>query len=95
MGTLDKPTAGTVIIAEQNLNSLDDKKLAYIRNQKIGFIFQLHHLLPQCTVLENVLLPSLALKKNKEPIDVEDRAKRQIEFIKKLGDIAVNRSSNI
>jgi lipoprotein-releasing system ATP-binding protein len=81
MGTLDKPTAGSVTIGGQNLNSLNEKELAYIRNQKIGFIFQLHHLLPQCTVLENVLLPTLALEKNKELKETEERAKRLLDRV--------------
>lgn len=59
MGALDKPTAGAVIFTGRDLASLDEKKLALIRNRDIGFIFQLHHLLPQCTVLENVLVPTL------------------------------------
>jgi ABC-type lipoprotein export system ATPase subunit len=81
MGTLDKPTAGTVTIGGQNIVSVDDQELAYLRNQKIGFIFQLHHLLPQCTVLENVLLPSLTLKKNIERKEVEERAKRLLDRV--------------
>ena len=59
-GSLDRPTAGEVWLEGQNLQSLDERALARVRNRRIGFIFQLHHLLPQCTVLENVLLPTLA-----------------------------------
>lgn len=60
MGALDKPTSGKVILDGTDISSLDDKQLALIRNTRIGFVFQLHHLLPQCTVLENVLIPTLA-----------------------------------
>lgn len=59
-GTLDKPTSGTVEILGENPWSLSERMLASFRNQHIGFIFQDHQLLPQCSVLENVLLPSLA-----------------------------------
>ncbi len=60
MGTLDRPTAGVVSLRGQDLNKLDEKRLAAVRNQQLGFVFQLHYLLPQCTVLENVLVPTLA-----------------------------------
>ena len=59
IGTLDLPTAGKVEFEGENILGFDDKKRAEFRNRKMGFVFQLHHLLPQCTVLENVLVPSL------------------------------------
>ena len=67
VGTLDRPTAGRVVFDDMDLAKLDDIQLAKMRNEQIGFIFQLHHLLPQCTVLENVLIPTLAAKKNSFP----------------------------
>jgi len=60
IGALDTPTSGTVTLDGENLNSLSDLQLAELRNRKIGFIFQAHHLLPQCSVLENVLVPAIA-----------------------------------
>jgi len=60
VGALDRPTSGTVVFGGRDLAQLDDDALAAIRNRDIGFVFQLHHLLPQCTVLENVLVPTLA-----------------------------------
>jgi len=60
IGTLDRPTNGRVLLDGQDLNQLDDSKLAAVRNQQIGFVFQSHYLLPQCTVIENVLVPTLA-----------------------------------
>jgi len=60
IGTLDTPDSGAVRLGERDLLNLDEKALAEVRNREIGFVFQLHHLLPQCTALENVLVPTLA-----------------------------------
>ena len=62
IGGLDKPTSGKVMLDQKNLGTLMGGELARLRNQRVGFIFQLHYLLPQCTVLENVLLPTLAMR---------------------------------
>jgi lipoprotein-releasing system ATP-binding protein len=60
LGTLDRPTSGSVRLDDQDPFSLAEKELAAFRNRRVGFVFQDHHLLPQCTVLENVLVPTLA-----------------------------------
>jgi ABC-type lipoprotein export system ATPase subunit len=60
LGALDQPTSGTVTIDGVSLGGLDPTAAARFRNRSIGFIFQLHYLLPQCSVLENVLVPRLA-----------------------------------
>jgi ABC-type lipoprotein export system ATPase subunit len=60
IGTLDRPTSGEVLLDGNNLATLNDLKLAAVRNRQIGFVFQSHYLLPQCTVWENVLVPTLA-----------------------------------
>lgn len=62
IGALDIPTEGQVLFDGQDFAQLAEAELASIRNGSIGFVFQLHHLLPQCTVLENVLVPTLAVK---------------------------------
>src|SRR4051794_13862650 len=59
LGTLDRPTRGKVRLADADPFTLPEKQLADFRNRNIGFIFQDHHLLPQCSVLENVLIPTL------------------------------------
>lgn len=59
IGALDLPTSGEVRIAGQNVNALTNDKLAHFRNQSIGFIFQFHHLLPEFSALENVLIPAM------------------------------------
>ncbi|MFZ4677247.1 MAG: ABC transporter ATP-binding protein, partial [Nodosilinea sp.] len=59
IGCLDRPTAGEFYFDSQNVATLDDDALAHIRNQKIGFVFQQFHLLPQLTARENVELPMI------------------------------------
>ena len=65
IGALDKADAGQVIVNGQNVERLNKDDLAEYRSTTVGFIFQLHHLLPQCTILENVLVPTLAVPKAK------------------------------
>jgi len=60
LGTLEPPTSGRVTLDGQDTAALAEPALATLRNRKIGFVFQDHHLLPQCSVLENVLLPTIA-----------------------------------
>ncbi|HPD46689.1 MAG TPA: ABC transporter ATP-binding protein [Anaerohalosphaeraceae bacterium] len=81
MGALDKPTSGKVLLDGQDLASLDEAELAVIRNRKIGFVFQMHHLLSQCTVLENVLIPTLALPGGKPGEEVRQRAIQLLETV--------------
>ena len=64
MGGLDKPTSGKILLNQKNLDSLQNGELARLRNRRVGFVFQLHYLLAQCTVLENVLLPTLATRQS-------------------------------
>jgi lipoprotein-releasing system ATP-binding protein len=59
LGGLEAPTSGSVTLSGKNPYAMNEKQLAEFRNRQIGFVFQDHHLLPQCTVLENVLIPTL------------------------------------
>jgi len=79
---LDKPTAGKVILEGRDLTSLGESEAATARNQKIGFVFQMHHLLPQCSVLENVLMPTLAAKnKTAQNNELRQRAENLLERV--------------
>ena len=79
IGTLDRPDAGSVTIAGQQVEKLKDKALAGFRNTHIGFVFQFHHLLPEFTALENVCIPGyIAGKKSAE---VEARAKELLSWL--------------
>jgi lipoprotein-releasing system ATP-binding protein len=81
IGGLDRPTAGQVIIDGTDLGSLDDDGLALFRNQTMGFIFQSHFLLPQFTVLENVLIPYLIYAGRATPA----AEKRALELLDRVG----------
>lgn len=59
LGGLDKPDSGKILIEENDVASLSDKKLSSFRNNHIGFVFQFHHLLPEFTALENITIPQL------------------------------------
>ena len=82
IGTLDRPTAGSVRLGDQELTTLTDLELADLRNRKIGFIFQGHHLLPQCSVIENVLVPTLASHDKELRATAPARAR---ELLKRVG----------
>ncbi len=74
LGTLDNPTSGTVSLEGTDPFALPEAELAAFRNRRIGFVFQDHHLLPQCSVLENVLIPTLVNRETK-PADTEAYAR--------------------
>jgi ABC-type lipoprotein export system ATPase subunit len=82
IGTLDKATSGEVLLAGNNLAALTDLELAGVRNRQIGFVFQAHYLLPQCTVWENVLVPTLARSSRREEAHLEkaESGKRKAEI---------------
>ena len=73
LGTLDRPSEGSVTIEGMDVFKFDEKKLADFRNRTVGFIFQFHHLMPEFTALENVMMPGLIAGKPKKRIS--DRAK--------------------
>ena len=81
IGTLDHADSGRVLLGEKDLSTQDEQSLATIRNREIGFIFQSHHLLPHCTVWENVLVPTLAEKNSPTANGAEQRAERLLKRV--------------
>ncbi len=79
IGTLDTPDAGKVFIENTDVFSLSPKKLARFRNQKIGFVFQFHHLLPEFTALENAAMPALINNLSKK--EAEKKANYLLELM--------------
>lgn len=86
IGLLETPSAGSVRIMGSEPLLMDAAAQAEFRNQRIGFVFQDHHLLPQCTVLENVLLPLLALDRlSREDADSDAAEQRALDLLKRVG----------
>lgn len=75
LGTLDQPSEGEVIVGTTAISGLSEQEIAHVRSASIGFIFQAHHLLPQCTALENVLVPTLARSPRPDPEEASERAR--------------------
>jgi lipoprotein-releasing system ATP-binding protein len=78
LGALEPPSAGEVTLDGRNPFALSDKDISAFRNQEVGFVFQDHCLLPQCTVLENVLIPTMVGTRDAE---VEQRAKKLLDQV--------------
>ncbi len=85
IGTLDRPTTGSIEIDGEVPHDLAERELAAFRNRRVGFVFQDHHLLPQYTVLENVLVPAMAPSSNADSEEVVNRARELIDRVG-LGD---------
>ena len=81
IGTLDRPDSGRVALNGTDLTTLGEPDLARVRSREIGLVFQLHHLLPQCTVLENVLVPTLADGPDRRAEAPADRARRLLQRV--------------
>lgn len=94
VGTLDHADSGRVLLGDKDLNTQDERALASIRNREIGFIFQSHHLLPHCTVWENVLVPTLAGKNSPTANGAEGRAERLLKRVG-LGDRFTHRPGQL
>lgn len=80
IGALDRPTEGRIMIDGIDLHDMNDDELAFFRNQTIGFIFQMHLLLPQFSVLENVIIPHRIYNGRTLP-EVEKRARELLEIV--------------
>ncbi|HLY10137.1 MAG TPA: ABC transporter ATP-binding protein [Planctomycetota bacterium] len=78
IGTLDRPSSGRVSLAGRDVTSLSEAELSEVRSRVIGFVFQLHHLLPQCSILENVLVPTLT---GRSPDGAPERARTLLDRV--------------
>ena len=79
LGTLDKPDSGIVLINQTDVSSIKENKLALLRSREIGFIFQFHHLLPEFTAFENVLIPTQIIG------NTDSKIKRAVELFEYIG----------
>jgi len=82
LGGLDRPTEGKVLLDRQDVYNIDDHQRAKLRNEKIGFIFQFYHLLPEFTALENVMMPALIKRNLNRSETLRDRA---LGLLKEVG----------
>jgi lipoprotein-releasing system ATP-binding protein len=80
IGGLDKPSSGKIIINNTNIFELENNKLAHFRNSSIGFVFQFHHLLPEFTALENLMIPGMIGKSN-----LEELKSKSVTLLEKVG----------
>lgn len=93
LGTLDRPSLGTLHYDNTDIFALDDQKLSAFRNRTIGFVFQFHHLLPEFTALENIMLPGLIAANPREPLEQEamellDRVGLRNRALHKIGELS-------
>ena len=79
IGTLDRPNTGTVLIDGIDVTKLSQKKLSDFRNQRLGFVFQFHQLLPEFTALENIMIPAFIAGKSKK--EAKARAEELLQFM--------------
>ena len=92
MGTLDKADGGQVIINEQDISALNQKKLSRFRNKHLGFVFQFHQLLPEFTALENIMIPAFIGGADKK--EAEERARELLQFMG-LADRATHKPNEL
>lgn len=81
VGALETPTRGTITLDGRNPFDLPGKQLAAFRNRRIGFVFQDHHLLPQCSAFENVLIPTMAPGSTRQGGEAEQAARRLLDRV--------------
>lgn len=79
IGTLDKPTSGSIFFDDQNIAALSEKRLSAFRNKNIGFVFQFHHLLPEFTALENLYIPAFIAGASQK--EARQRAMELLDFL--------------
>jgi len=82
IGTIDTPSSGKILFKGQDVNTFNEKQLSDIRNRSIGFVFQFHHLLPQLSLLENILVPTIPLRSK---INGKELTERAMELLSSVG----------
>ena len=92
IGTLDKPDSGTVMIDDVDVTQLKGNKLSHFRNQKLGFVFQFHQLLPEFTAIENVMIPAFIAGKGRK--EARQRAEELLQFMG-LADRATHKPNEL
>jgi len=92
IGTLDKPDNGTVMIDDVDVTQLKGNKLSHFRNQKLGFVFQFHQLLPEFTAIENVMIPAFIAGKGQK--EARQRAEELLQFMG-LADRAAHKPNEL
>ena len=80
LGLLDKPTEGEVFFEDEKIDYSDDKRLSYLRNSKIGFVFQFHYLVQELSLLDNVILPAI-----KKGVPIKEARERAMVLLERLG----------
>jgi lipoprotein-releasing system ATP-binding protein len=80
MGLLDKPTEGEVFFEGEKIDYSNDKRLSYLRNSKIGFVFQFHYLVQELSLLDNVILPAI-----KKGVPIKEARERAMVLLERLG----------
>jgi lipoprotein-releasing system ATP-binding protein len=93
LGLLDRPTSGRILLAGRDTTDLDDDARSLVRGRSLGFVFQFHHLLPEFTALENVMMPMLAARGREE----KGMRERALELLSEIGlaDRAGYRATNL
>ncbi|MEK7197406.1 MAG: ABC transporter ATP-binding protein, partial [Nitrospirota bacterium] len=85
LSALDRPSSGSILYEGKDVFSLDDNALAAFRNTSIGFVFQFHHLLPEFTALENVMMPGLILRSQKSAVSSQEIQGKAEKLLRELG----------
>lgn len=85
LSALDRPSSGSILYEGNDVFSLDDNALAAFRNTSIGFVFQFHHLLPEFTALENVMMPGLILRSQRPGVSSQEIQEKAEKLLRELG----------
>lgn len=92
MGTLDKPTSGSILFDGKRVDNLPDREMARFRNANIGFVFQFHQLLPEFTALENIMIPAMIA--GTKAGEAEKQARKLLEYLR-LSDRATHKPAQL